>query len=171
MICGQGFGNFAIWDVSLNYLPSEGASIGQYSDTWEVIGTGSFGSPAMLYGFFARPMAFDSTGIISGKASTSVEAVLLGTATSTLKAFSFIEEHAPRPNALADGITMGLNFTEESLDESANSSMSQIHREDKVVYKIGKGKKLSDDPMLHVYCTSSDGTILFGGLNDLIVYT
>lgn len=79
LICGKGFGSFTVWEVVLSYLP--GLSIvdeGRYTDSWEVLGSGSVGSPVLQFGCFSRPHQ-----------GAQVEALILGAEKPFLKAFSF----------------------------------------------------------------------------------
>lgn len=84
LLCGKGFGSFTVWDVTLSYLPSVSIGsqyynelIGHYTDHWEVISTGSIGSPALLFGCFSTPM----------QTAICAEVVVLGVDKQFLKSY------------------------------------------------------------------------------------
>ena len=80
LLCGKGYGSFTIWEVTLSYVPDDltNYTSGKYADFWEVVGSGSVGSPALCFGSFAAI----NEGLMGTCAS---EALVLGVDKSFLK--------------------------------------------------------------------------------------
>lgn len=104
LLCGKGFGSFTIWDVTLSHLPDTrsdgsvaGGMIGQYSDHWVVISTGSVGAPVLEFGFLSsNPLNYNST-----------EALVLGNEKKFLKIYNFTKPSHTNDMDNADTILMG----------------------------------------------------------------
>jgi hypothetical protein len=198
LLCGAAYGKYTVWEVvfcatpsctCLNGDPHHHEVVFNYTEEWNIIHQGSTNGPSLVNGFlfshyppFEWSSWFSTPGTLplSFASTTRDEDLLVEMISQGLTKDARITQVTSAPQVASSEIendeartSSQLQLLEDSFDDSRSSFHESITQQNPQAEKNYSATSQTVTPLRginNIHATSSDGMILFTGLDELVIY-